>query len=65
MPIIQVSLRNIIPMKNPISFLANNSNCNIICVICGSYTSRDKEMVADINLADDTITIYPHKKNIP
>lgn len=54
----QVSELDIVPLKNPISFWANNFMSNIIRIICLSYTSRDKEMVADINLADDTITIY-------
>lgn len=54
----KVSELDIVPLKNPISFWANNSISNIIRIICLSYTSRDKEMVADINLADDTITIY-------
>lgn len=59
MTIKRVTLRDIISLEKPISFLANNSNCDIIRVICGSYTSCDKEMVADINLAaDGIINIY-------
>lgn len=54
----QVSELDIVLKKNPISFWTNNSSSNIIRIIYLSYTSRDKEMVADINLEDGTIIIY-------